>query len=127
MPQIGKSFSAIRLGYVTFVREIDQVASFEIMDFALEHGVTLLDTTASYGSATSEEIVGEWLSDHSLAVGRIIVVTKIQRTYNQDNMPNSVNQSLKRLKRDSIEVLYLHKWIRLLNSFLCAIMAAFFQ
>lgn len=107
---IGKYFSAIGLGCVTFGREISRAASFEIMDFASEHGITFFDTAASYGAGVSEEIVGAWLSENPSASRRIIVSTKIQPPYDPGNIMDSVDQSLNRLQRDSIDVLYLHRW-----------------
>ncbi|HUZ58839.1 MAG TPA: aldo/keto reductase [Hanamia sp.] len=108
--QIGKSFSAIGLGCVTFGREINQSASFELLDFAIEHGVTFIDTAPSYGFGASEEIVGAWLSDRFPTHKGILIATKIQPPYEPKHILDSVTQSLKRLKVDCIDILYLHRW-----------------
>ena len=110
IPQIGKCLSAIGLGCVTFGREIDKPASFELMDFALEHGITFFDTSPSYGEGASEKIVGAWLSDHRSAYDSIIVATKIQPPFKPERIFDSVSQSLKNLQTDAIDLLYLHRW-----------------
>ena len=48
--QLGQSdlqVSSLGMGCVTFGREIDANASFDILDYALEKGFTLLDTAAT--------------------------------------------------------------------------------
>ncbi len=111
IPELSKSISSIGLGCVTFGREIDRLSSYKLMDFAFENGITLFDTAASYAEGASEEIVGSWLRDyHSSSEQRVIVSTKIKPPYTTENIIKSVNQSLKRLKKDCIEILYLHCW-----------------
>ena len=105
-----KSLSAIGLGCVTFGREIDQPASFEMMDFAATVGITFFDTAPSYGQGSSEEIIGSWLSNRSSISSKITVSTKIQPPFDPENILASVNQSLHRLQRDSIDLLFLHRW-----------------
>lgn len=39
--------SALGLGCVTFGREIDRAAAFDMMDYALAHDLTLFDTAAA--------------------------------------------------------------------------------
>ena len=43
----GRTISAVGLGCVTFGREIDEDASYRVLDYALEKGITLLDTAAA--------------------------------------------------------------------------------
>jgi aryl-alcohol dehydrogenase-like predicted oxidoreductase len=106
----GKSVSAIGLGCVTFGREIDQPASFELMNFALEQGITFFDTSPSYGAGASEKIVGRWLSDHRHAQESILIATKIQPPYTPKHIFDSIIQSLKNLQTESIDLLYLHRY-----------------
>jgi aryl-alcohol dehydrogenase-like predicted oxidoreductase len=51
--------SRIGLGCVTFGREIDEAASFALLDHALERGVRHFDTAAAYGGGASETILGK--------------------------------------------------------------------
>ena len=96
-PQIG-------LGCVTFGREIDEAASFALLDHAYERGVRHFDTAAAYGGGASEAILGRWLA--SRRPESIIIATKVLPPYDRiDIRPN-----LDRLGLEQIDVLYLHQW-----------------
>ena len=109
-PLINKSFSSIGLGCVTFGREIDQQASFSLMDYAIENGVTFFDTAAAYGDGASEKIIGSWIADRRPVSDSILIATKILPPYTSKRIIESVDQSLKRLRTDVIDLLYLHRW-----------------
>lgn len=102
--------SQIGLGCVTFGREINQEQSFEMMDYALENNISLFDTASAYQNGTSETIVGKWLESRRSEIDQIIVATKIAPPYKYDSMVESVDQSLKRLGLDRINLLYFHSW-----------------
>ncbi|MBL9146651.1 MAG: aldo/keto reductase [Verrucomicrobiaceae bacterium] len=96
-PQIG-------LGCVTFGREIDEAASFALLDHAYERGVRHFDTAAAYGGGASEAILGRWLA--SRRPESIIIATKVLPPYDRiDIRPN-----LDRLGLEQIDLLYLHQW-----------------
>jgi|UniRef100_UPI00378469C2 aryl-alcohol dehydrogenase-like predicted oxidoreductase len=96
-PQIG-------LGCVTFGREIDEAASFALLDHAWERGVRHFDTAAAYGGGASETILGKWLA--SRKPEGITVATKIfAQCEHIDIAP-----SLKRLGVEQLDLLYLHQW-----------------
>lgn len=105
-----KPFSKIGLGCVTFGREIDQKASFAMMDHAREHGVRFFDTAAAYGAGASETIVGSWLRARKDAADQVMVATKMLPPYTREAVTASVDGSLKRLGVSSIALLYLHRW-----------------
>lgn len=105
-----KQISRIGLGCVTFGREIDKDASFEIMDCALKNGITLFDTAAVYGAGASESLIGEWLASRRSDSDRIILATKILPQTDAGSIERSVDESLKRLGVDIIDILYLHRW-----------------
>ncbi|HBJ84764.1 MAG TPA: hypothetical protein DDZ88_13015, partial [Verrucomicrobiales bacterium] len=96
-PQIG-------LGCVTFGREIDEAASFTLLDYALERGVRHFDTAAAYGGGASETILGKWLA--SRKPEGITVATKILPPYDRIE----ITPSLKRLGVEQLDLLYLHQW-----------------
>jgi len=96
-PQIG-------LGCVTFGREIDEAASFALLDHALERGVRHFDTAAAYGGGASETILGKWLA--SRKPEGITVATKILPPYDCID----ITPSLKRLGVEQLDLLYLHQW-----------------
>lgn len=107
---IQKSISSIGLGCVTFGREIDLKQSFAMMDYAWEKGVNLFDTASSYSNGGSEEVVGAWLASRRPRIEKISIATKCLPPYNLEKIRASVEQSLMRLKIDSIDVFYLHSW-----------------
>lgn len=95
---------SIGLGCVTFGREIDEAASFALLDHALERGIAHFDTAAAYGGGASETILGKWLA--SRKPDGITVATKILPPYDRID----ITPSLKRLGVDQIDLLYLHQW-----------------
>jgi aryl-alcohol dehydrogenase-like predicted oxidoreductase len=62
-------FAKIGLGCVTFGREINEDASFAMMDYAVQHGITFFDTAEAYGDGASERIIGNWLRSRVCASG----------------------------------------------------------
>ena len=94
----------IGLGCVTFGREIDEAASFALLDHAFARGVTHFDTAAAYGGGASEMILGKWLD--SRKPEGITVATKILPPYDQID----ITDSLRRLGVEQIDLLYLHQW-----------------
>jgi aryl-alcohol dehydrogenase-like predicted oxidoreductase len=98
------SVSQIGLGCVTFGREIDEAASFALLDHALARGVRHFDTAAAYGGGASETILGKWLA--SRKPEGITVATKILPPYDRID----ITPSLKRLGVEEIDLLYLHQW-----------------
>lgn len=98
----------ISLGCVTFGREIDEVASFAMMDHAYARGIRMFDTAAAYGGGASERIVGRWLK--SRRPGDVILATKMLSPYEPSRIAASVSESLGRLQMEQIDLLYLHQW-----------------
>jgi len=92
--------------------------SFAIMDAYANAGGNFLDTANIYKLGTSEKIIGEYLSNHDRDF--FVVATKYSLKdnltnpnasgNNRKNMIRSVEESLKRLKTDFIDLLYLHIW-----------------
>ena len=110
--QLGNSdlhVSSIGLGCVTFGREIDTVASFRVLDRACEQGVNLLDTAAIYGSGASEEVLGQWLCDRNVRES-FVLATKVSGRLTCENIVRSVENSLRRLGTDRIDLLQAHAW-----------------
>lgn len=102
--------SRLGLGCVTFGREIDQTASFALMDHALSMGINEFDTAAAYGGGVSESIVGAWLKERRLKSGQVSIATKILPPYDALNINSLVDASLKRLGMETVDLLYLHRW-----------------
>lgn len=94
----------VGLGCVTFGREIDEAASFALLDHAFARGVTHFDTASAYGGGASETILGKWLASRK-PLG-ITIATKILPPYDRID----ITPSLKRLGVEDLDLLYLHQW-----------------
>jgi len=94
----------IGLGCVTFGREIDEAASYALLDHAWGRGVRHFDTAAAYGGGASETILGKWLA--SRKPEGVTIATKILPPYDRTD----ISPSLKRLGVEQLDLLYLHQW-----------------
>jgi len=118
----GLKVSELCLGTMGFGTEggwgADKDASFEIMDAFANAGGNFIDTANVYKLGTSEKIIGEYISNHDrdyfvLATKYALkdnVTNPNASGNNRKNMMRSVEESLKRLKTDFIDLLYLHIW-----------------
>lgn len=98
---------------------IPQKESFDIIDAFANAGGNFLDTANRYQDGQTEEIVGNYLNQCADR-DYWVVATKYSLYDNQTNpnasgnnrknMMRSVENSLRRLKTDFIDVLYLHIW-----------------
>lgn len=95
---------------------LDEEAGKELVRTALENGINFLDTAFIYGPKRSEEIVGEIVKDAGRRA-EVIIATKAAHKLagNEivlDNSPaflkQSVEEALKRLQTDYIDLFYIH-------------------
>ncbi|MGA9525664.1 MAG: aldo/keto reductase [Myxococcaceae bacterium] len=94
----------------------DEQESIRTIHEAIDHGVTLLDTAPAYGQGRSEEIIGRALAEHPR--GRdIVVATKVgldwttgglKRNSRPERLRKELEDSLRRLRRDRIDVYQVH-------------------
>jgi aryl-alcohol dehydrogenase-like predicted oxidoreductase len=93
----------------------DKQAMISLIQAGVERGVTFFDTAQVYGPFTNEELVGEALSPFR---EQVVIATKFG--FNLDSGESGLNSrpeyikqtvegSLKRLKVDSIDLLYQHR------------------
>jgi len=118
----GLKVSELCLGTMGFGTEAgwgaDKETSFAIIDTFAQAGGNFLDTANIYKLGTSEKIIGEYVSNHDRDY--FVLATKYTLKdnltnpnasgNNRKNMMRSVEESLKRLKTDFIDILYLHIW-----------------
>lgn len=125
---LGKSglrVAEIALGTMTFGDDwgwgANQDESRKIFDAYLEAGGNFIDTANAYTNGSSETMLGEFIQTER---ERIVVATKYTQamTFGKDpnaggnqrkNMVQSVEASLKRLRTDYIDVLWMHIWDKL--------------
>src|SRR5580700_2015447 len=92
----------------------DKSQGIEVIRAAHEKGVTFFDTAEVYGPYTSEELVGEALAPFR---DKVVIATKfgfaIDGTIGLNSRPEHIKkvmeESLKRLKTDRIDLYYQHR------------------
>jgi aryl-alcohol dehydrogenase-like predicted oxidoreductase len=106
------------MGMSAFYGQRDDEESIRVIQSALDHGVTLLDTADMYGPFINEELVGKAIKGRR---DQVIVATKFgnevdehgQRTGTINGKPEyvrkSVEGSLQRLGVDHIDLYYQHR------------------
>ena len=99
---------------------IDEASSREIIKRALELGVNYFDTANVYSAGTSEEFVGRALKDFARRE-EIVLATKVyfpmgegknRHGLSRKSIMYEVDQSLKRLGMDYIDLYTIHRWDR---------------
>jgi aryl-alcohol dehydrogenase-like predicted oxidoreductase len=108
----GDQGPAVALGTMNFGKRVLEPEAVPIIHAALERGVKVIDTANLYCDGESERIVGRALRSR----GDVIVATKVglARVAGRPEglaaarIHASVEESRRRLARDSLDVLYLH-------------------
>jgi len=94
----------------------DDAESVRTIHAAVERGVNLIDTAPAYGFGRSEEIVGRTLAEGRLR-SRVVVATKtglqwreerVFRNASRDRILREIDDSLRRLRTDYIDVYQVH-------------------
>ena len=85
-----------------------------IIGTALDCGIDYFDHADIYGGGECESVFGEYLADHRELRDKIIIQTKCGIRsgffdFSKEHIINSVNNSLKRLHTDYLDVLLLHR------------------
>jgi aryl-alcohol dehydrogenase-like predicted oxidoreductase len=113
--QSGLTVSTIGLGGNNFGLKLDLEASRAVIETALDEGITLIDTSDSYGA--SEEILGEVLDGHR---DDVVIATKFGSDVRGGNgadfgargsrryIRRAVERSLRRLRTDWIDLYQMH-------------------
>jgi aryl-alcohol dehydrogenase-like predicted oxidoreductase len=105
----GLLVSAIGIGGATFGREIDEPASFAVLDRAVGRGITLIDTAEAYGAGRSEELIGRWLAGRG-SRNQLTLATKVSGSLTAERVRDSCEASLRRLGVDYVDLFQLHRW-----------------
>ncbi len=120
---LGKNLAVSAIGYgcmglaSVYGPGADRREGIAIIRAAVERGVTLFDTAEAYGPFTNEELVGEALAP---VRDRVVIATKFGfginpdgTRYGLDSRPDHIRQvtdaALKRLRIETIDVLYQHR------------------
>ncbi len=117
--------STICLGTMTWGEQNSEQEGFDQMDYALDNGVNFFDTAELYSIppkkntyGKTEEIIGNWFNKRN-SRNKVILATKVSgpglnwirgggNQYDSKNLIAAVNESLRRLKTDYIDLYQLH-------------------
>ncbi len=117
--------STICLGTMTWGEQNTQEEGFEQMSYALDQGINFFDTAELYAVppkketyGKTEEIVGNWFKQNKNR-NKVILATKIsgngiswirdgKNQFDEKNISEALENSLKRLKTDYIDLYQLH-------------------
>jgi len=121
----GIDVSTISLGTMTWGQQNTQEEGFEQMDYALDQGINFWDTAELYSVPPKEEtyghtevIIGNWFKK-SKKRDKVILASKVAgpmraylrgggNNYGIEKITQAVNDSLKRLQTDYIDLYQLH-------------------
>ena len=117
----GLKVSRLCLGTMNFGPMTSESDSFIIMDRALELGINFFDTANVYGRKTgegvTESIIGRWFAQGSGRRDKVVLATKVfgnmgdwpnQRNLSAVHIRQAVEQSLRRLQTDHIDLYQMH-------------------
>ena len=118
--QTGLKVSRICLGTMTFGNErdwmVDREGAGQVLKRAWDLGINFFDTANVYSNGRSEEILGEFLGGSR---NEAVVATKVRGEMgpkpNQQGLSRAhimwqVDESLRRLKTDHIDLYQIHRW-----------------
>lgn len=118
--------SNICLGTMTFGQQNSEREGHQQLDYALERGVNFIDTAEMYPvparaatQSATETIVGRWLAGQSARRDRIVLATKVAGNsamtwirgggrLDRANIQRAVEDSLRRLQTDTIDLYQVH-------------------
>jgi len=121
--QLGKSglnVSELCLGTMVFgedsTRAAEETTAVRLIHRFLDAGGNHIDTANLYAEGRSEEIVGKAIKDHR---DQVVLATKVRFPVGEGpnelglsryHIIRSVEDSLRRLQTDTIDLLYMHAW-----------------
>jgi len=103
------------LGTMTFGSPASEAESRDIFDYAFDHGINFIDTANIYGHGTAEEILGRAFNGRRQ---HLILASKVRGSMgagpldaglSSDAMMKALEDSLRRLKTDYLDLYYLHQ------------------
>jgi len=105
--------SVVGLGCNNFGNRLDAEASAKVIDAALDNGINFLDTADIYGKTLSEEYMGRALAGRR---DEVVLATKFGKPVDDERrgarpeyIRRAVEDSLKRLRTDHIDLYQIHE------------------
>lgn len=85
--------------------ETGRQAVFAVINAALDRGINYIDTAPAYGDGYSEKLVGQVMRTRR---NNCILASKVWYELDHKGVIDSVNDSLKRLQTDYIDIMQIH-------------------
>src|SRR3984893_5215899 len=94
----------------------DETESISTIRAALDHGINVIDTAPAYGFGRSEEIVGKAIAEGHLR-DKVVIATKVGlewqdgkvfRNASRGRIMREIEDSLRRLRTDYIDIYQVH-------------------
>lgn len=107
----GEKVSSLGFGCMRFPTtpdgKIDESASFEMIDYAIEKGVNYFDTAYPYHGGESEVVVGKALKNHR---EKVFIATKLPSWLikTREDMDRILNEQLEKLQTNYIDFYLVH-------------------
>jgi aryl-alcohol dehydrogenase-like predicted oxidoreductase len=106
----GLEVSRVGLGCNNFGGRIDFERTREVVDAAIDAGVTFFDTADVYGGSDSERFLGRLLEGRR---DRVVLATKFghgaERGGSREHVHRAIDASLERLRTDHVDLWYYHR------------------
>jgi aryl-alcohol dehydrogenase-like predicted oxidoreductase len=119
------SVSEVCLGTMTYGEQTSLEGAHKQIDYAIERGINFLDTAELYSvppkpetQGSTEEVIGKWLVKNAARRADVIIATKISgpglpwiregSAISGESIKLAVDDSLRRLQTDYIDVYQLH-------------------
>lgn len=114
----GPIVSRLALGAMTFGAETIEAEAHRQLDLFVERGGTFIDTADVYSNGLSEEIIGRWGKQRG-GLADLVIATKGRfgppagsHGGSRRAIVRAVEDSLRRLQLETIDVYYMHGWDR---------------
>lgn len=114
--QTGVKVSQLCFGTMSFGDEADEETSAQLYHHCRESGINFFDCANMYSTGRAEEILGTLMAGHR---NEIVLTTKAYFPMSEDpnargasryHLFNSVEDSLRRLKTDRIDIFFIHRF-----------------
>lgn len=94
----------------------DREEAMEVLDAAWDAGINFFDTANNYGEGSSEEYIGEWLTDHERE--NFVIASKVyfdtrgrqEVGLSRKIVRAEIEGTLERLNTDYLDLYYIHGW-----------------
>lgn len=112
----GLFISRFCLGTMTFGAQMEEEDALRAVDYALDHGINMIDTANKYAGGKGEEILGKALAGGKRE--KVILSTKVGTVASEGpngkglsrrHILEQIHRSLLRMKTDHLDILYLHQ------------------